>query len=234
MYIDRSLARVQTPRSRSGGRGLTEEPLVPGARGRDDANPGKHARRSSAHRSRTPSGVAAQGAPPSPGHWHGTTSILAFKSGERACFGRHGAAPEHPESRSPALSAWPHMTLACLGEGGGLRTIGSCSRGWSISKAPCGRRRTPAPAPGRRGLRRRLGSTRPLGGVPAQRRDARPARRLPAPRRDRLLQRQSRHAARDRPGAPARHPGRGRRPRSSAALRRPARSRSSCSSGPVS
>jgi hypothetical protein len=34
---------------------------------------------------------------------------------------------------------------------------------------------------GRRGPRRRLGSPRPLGGVPAQRRDARPARRLPAP-----------------------------------------------------
>jgi hypothetical protein len=83
----------------------------------------------------------------------------------------------------------------------------------------CARRRQPGrivgteAGPGRRGLSRPLGSLRPLGGLPAQRPDARPARRLLAPLRDRLLQRQPRHPAHRRPGAPARDPGPGHRQR---------------------
>jgi hypothetical protein len=83
----------------------------------------------------------------------------------------------------------------------------------------CARRRQPGrivgteAGPGRRGLSRPLGSLQPLGGLPAQRPDARPARRLLAPLRDRLLQRQPRNPAHRRPGAPARDSGPGHRQR---------------------
>jgi hypothetical protein len=94
-------------------------------------------------------------------------------------------------------------------------------------RRPPGRGVCPRAGPGRRGLPIPLGSPGPLGGLPSQRPDARPARRLPAPLRDRLLHRQSRHPAHDRPGASARHSRPGCRPRSSTTLTRTARTRPS-------